>query len=144
MKPSLIKVEGFIFHMRKILTLLTVTLLATLNLASCTNSSSTSKNANSNNANDSKTPEAQLQAKKERGRIVYQANCIACHHSDPKKPGSLGPDVFGSSKELLEARILEGTYPSGYSPKRGTHMMPPLKQLKNEIEALHTFLNSNP
>jgi len=76
-----------------------------------------------------------------RGRAVYQANCIACHNSDPHKPGALGPDVFGSSKELLEARILHGEYPAGYKPKRTTQIMQPLPQVKNEIDSLHAYLN---
>jgi len=86
----------------------------------------------------------QAQALIKRGRTVYQAQCIACHHSDPKKPGALGPDVFGSSKELLTARILHGDYPPDYKPKRYTHQMQAMPQLKNEIDAIHAYLNSNP
>ncbi len=77
-----------------------------------------------------------------RGKIIYQTQCTACHHSDPKKPGVLGPDVFGSSSELLKARILYGTYPPGYKPKRSTHTMSALAHLKDEIESLTLFLNS--
>ncbi len=76
-----------------------------------------------------------------KGRTIYQTQCMACHHADPHKAGSLGPDVFGSSKELLKARIMHAAYPDGYSPKRTTKIMAPLPHLENEIEALHTFLN---
>ena len=79
----------------------------------------------------------------DRGRAVYQTQCIACHHSDPHKPGSIGPDVFGSSKELLAARILKGEYPPGYLPKRSTHSMVALPHLKNEIDSIHAFLNQS-
>jgi mono/diheme cytochrome c family protein len=77
-----------------------------------------------------------------RGRAIYQSNCTACHNSNPHKVGSLGPDVYGSSKELLEARILKGAYPPGYTPKRETHVMAALPHLKGEIDALFAYLNS--
>lgn len=79
-----------------------------------------------------------------RGQTVYQANCIACHNADPRKPGAVGPDVFGSSRELLEARVLRSQYPAGYQPKRKTKMMAALPHLQGEIEALHEYLNRLP
>lgn len=78
----------------------------------------------------------------ERGKTVYKTQCIACHHSDPHKPGALGPDVFGSSKELIEARVMRAEYPSGYQPKRSSHTMAPLPHLKNEIDSLYLYLNA--
>lgn len=77
-----------------------------------------------------------------KGRTVYQSYCIACHNADPKRPGSIGPEIFGSSKELLEARLLRAEYPPGYTPKRPTQAMPKMPQLASEIEALHAYLNS--
>lgn len=77
-----------------------------------------------------------------RGKTVYKTQCIACHNADPAKPGSLGPEVQGSSRELLEARILRAEYPHGYQPKRGTHAMAAMPHLKSELDALHAFLNS--
>jgi mono/diheme cytochrome c family protein len=79
----------------------------------------------------------------QRGRSIYVANCISCHASDPKKAGSLGPDLFGSSKELLRGRMVLGTYPEGYTPKRKTGVMPKFPFLEKEIDALHAYLNSN-
>jgi mono/diheme cytochrome c family protein len=78
----------------------------------------------------------------DRGRVVYQTNCISCHNSDPKKAGSIGPDVFGSSKALLEARILRADYPPDYHAKRMTHVMNALPHLKDEIDAIHAYLNA--
>jgi mono/diheme cytochrome c family protein len=75
-----------------------------------------------------------------RGRQVYQAQCIACHNSDPSKNGPLGPAIKGSSRELLEARILRGTYPPGYKPKRGTAIMQPMPQLASALDDLAAFL----
>jgi mono/diheme cytochrome c family protein len=87
------------------------------------------------------SPEAQKVALVNRGRAIYQTQCTACHHSDPHKPGSLGPDVWGSSRELLEARIVRGEYPKGYTPKRSTHIMVALPHLKGELDALTAYLN---
>jgi hypothetical protein len=33
-------------------------------------------------------------------------------------------------------------YPDGYKPKRETALMPAFPELKNEIPAIHAFLNS--
>jgi mono/diheme cytochrome c family protein len=77
-----------------------------------------------------------------RGRVIYSTNCTACHHQNPKLPGSIGPDVYGSSLELLTARMLKAAYPAGYTPKRSTAQMVALPHLEKEIEALHQYLNS--
>ena len=99
----------------------------------CSQKSSTSGEASN------VSPEVQRLA---RGKLVYSANCTSCHNSNPKLPGSVGPDDYGSSKELLTARIIHGKYPEGYKPKRESHLMPPLPHLANEIDALTAFLNA--
>jgi mono/diheme cytochrome c family protein len=76
----------------------------------------------------------------ERGRQIYLAQCIACHNSDPAVAGPVGPPVKGSSPELLEAKIVKGTYPPGYAPKRPTTLMPPQLALAPEIPNLAAFL----
>jgi mono/diheme cytochrome c family protein len=76
-----------------------------------------------------------------RGQQVYFANCIACHNADPKQDGVLGPAVFGSSKELLEARVLRAAYPDGYKPKRDTKTMVALPHLAPKLDDLTAFLN---
>lgn len=75
-----------------------------------------------------------------RGRTVYQTNCTACHNADPKKSGALGPDVAGSSRELIERRVIQGDYPAGYTPKRPSKVMVALPHLKNDVEALAAYL----
>jgi len=77
----------------------------------------------------------------QRGKTVYMSRCIACHNINPREVGSLGSAVFGSSRELLEARVLRGEYPPGYAPKKNSKLMPPMPELASDIEALHTFLN---
>ena len=75
-----------------------------------------------------------------RGRHVYLAQCTACHNSDPSKDGPLGPAIKGSSRELLEARVLHGAYPPGYKPKRATAIMQPMPHLAPNIPDLTAFL----
>jgi mono/diheme cytochrome c family protein len=77
----------------------------------------------------------------QRGRMIYLTACTACHNGNPRVAGALGPDVFGSSLELLTARIMGAKYPAGYKPKRPSHTMAPLPHLRAEIPALHAFLN---
>jgi mono/diheme cytochrome c family protein len=77
-----------------------------------------------------------------KGRTVYMSACIACHNGDPKQEGVLGPAVYGSSKELLAARILTATYPEGYKPKRPSKTMVALPHLKDDIDAIHAYLNA--
>lgn len=76
----------------------------------------------------------------QRGRQVYLAQCTQCHAVDPSQAGPVGPPVKGSSRELLEARILRGAYPPGYKPKRSTSVMPPQPALSAEIPALAAYL----
>jgi mono/diheme cytochrome c family protein len=77
----------------------------------------------------------------ERGRQVYLAQCTACHHpSDPGKPGALGPPIRGTPRAVLEAKLLRGTYPEGYKPKRDSRVMAPMPALAPEIDALEAYL----
>jgi mono/diheme cytochrome c family protein len=76
----------------------------------------------------------------QKGRAVYVANCVACHNSDPAKEGPLGPALKGSSRELLEHRVLRTDYPPGYTPKRNTKVMPTFPFLKSEIPYLAEYL----
>ncbi len=76
----------------------------------------------------------------ERGRAVYLANCVACHNNDPSRDGPIGPAIRGSSKELLESRVLSTAYPPGYKPKRPTKVMPQFPYLKDEIPHLAAYL----
>jgi mono/diheme cytochrome c family protein len=75
-----------------------------------------------------------------RGRQIYLAQCAACHSTDPGKAGPVGPPVQGSSHDLLAAKILEGTYPPGYVPKRDSKVMPPRPDLGPTIPDLAAYL----
>jgi mono/diheme cytochrome c family protein len=76
----------------------------------------------------------------ERGRAVFLANCVACHNNDPSRDGPIGPAIKGSSRELVEMRVLSTSYPPNYKPKRPTKIMPQFPFLKNEIPYLAAYL----
>ena len=78
----------------------------------------------------------------EDGRARFNQHCTACHSPNPKLDGPVGPAVFGASLELLEARIVKAEYPAGYTPKRTTRQMVALPFLKDDIPALHAYINS--
>ena len=78
----------------------------------------------------------------ERGRAIYLSVCTACHNADPNLDGSLGPANAGSSRELLEAKLLRGSYPPGYAPKRDSQLMPRFEQLAGSLDDLAAFLAS--
>ena len=77
-----------------------------------------------------------LSPEAERGRLVYNSQCTACHNFDPSQPGAVGPEVKGSSRALIEGKVVHGTYPPGYRPKRATHVMPPQPPLAPDVPAL--------
>jgi len=76
----------------------------------------------------------------DRGRQIYLNVCIQCHASDPAKDGAVGPALAGSSHELLEARVVRGEYPPGYTPKRTSGAMPQFPYLKDQIGDLAAYL----
>ena len=67
-------------------------------------------------------------------------NCVVCHNPNPNLPGSQGPPIAGSSRELIEDRVLYLKYPPAYKPKRTTHAMRSMPFLKNQIDNLYAFL----
>jgi mono/diheme cytochrome c family protein len=75
-----------------------------------------------------------------KGKEVYMTTCIACHNMNPAKDGAVGPAIKGSSRALLEARIVRAAYPPGYKPKRPTAIMPPYPHLKDSVADLGAFL----
>ena len=84
--------------------------------------------------------QAPLSPSAERGRQVYLAQCLSCHGPEPERDGPIGPAIRGASRELLEARIVHGGYPPGYTPKRPTRIMQPQAALAADIPALADYL----
>jgi mono/diheme cytochrome c family protein len=81
-----------------------------------------------------------LSPEAERGRQVYASQCTSCHSSDPAQNGPLGPAVKGSSRELVEARVVRGVYPPGYTPKRPSAIMQPMPNLAGRVDDLVAYL----
>jgi mono/diheme cytochrome c family protein len=74
------------------------------------------------------------------GRLSYIANCASCHNLDPNLDGPLGPAIAGSSRALIEARVLHQAYPPGYHPKRSTHLMRAMPWTTPDLDNLTAFL----
>jgi cytochrome c553 len=74
------------------------------------------------------------------GWRTYRMFCVACHAPDPNDDVPLAPPVAGSSRALLEARILRGGYPDDYRPKRDTRIMPAHPHLARDIDSLAAYL----
>jgi len=80
----------------------------------------------------------------ELGKRAYLTNCIACHNADPAKDGNIGPALAGSSRALVEARVMRAQYPLGYTPKRTTQLMPAQPFLEGLVPSLAAYLESLP
>ncbi len=76
----------------------------------------------------------------DRGAVIYRTNCVSCHNRNPSLPGPLGPAIAGSSRSLIQARVLRGTYPPGYHPQRNSHTMRALPWLDGHIDDLTAYL----
>lgn len=73
-----------------------------------------------------------------KGKAIYYANCITCH-GDPNF-GSMAPAIINADKELLYYKVIKGTYPVSYFPKRKTKLMPVMPELENEIQFIDEYL----
>ena len=87
--------------------------------------------------------EASGSAAAQRGRKLYENVCIACHSADPKQDGSLGPALAGAPLELIEAKVLRGEYPQGYTPARPSHAMPRFDYLKDHLGDIAAYLQQD-
>lgn len=76
----------------------------------------------------------------EQGSRIYAANCTIYHNSEPRSDGVDAPALAGSSRELIEARVMRAEYPPGYTPKRPMRRMRALPYLRPHIEALAAYL----
>ena len=75
----------------------------------------------------------------QRGMKTYFQVCIACHNAKPSLDG-LGPPIAGASRELIEARLVYGSYPAGYQPKRRSLSMPAFPGLADKVGDLAAYL----
>ena len=117
-------------------------LLLIMLISSCEKKSITQKETESE-SDQKKLSNIALTTNIKKGRIVYFANCVSCHNNNPKKPGSIGPEVYGASIDVLTQKIVFGKYPENYRPKRTSKIMPLMPHLNKEISNLHAFINSS-
>ena len=75
-----------------------------------------------------------------RGEQIYRNVCATCHGADPNVDGVLGPAIAGASEELVRARVVDGGYPEGYTPRRNTRQMTALPHLEPVIPELVAYL----
>ena len=76
-----------------------------------------------------------------KGKKVYLRLCGHCHGKNPSWGNFKAPALTGSSRKLLEARIMRAEYPPGYKPKKTTKEMPAFPREEPNIDHLFAFLN---
>lgn len=76
------------------------------------------------------------------GQIIYKTVCSKCHNVNPTKQGSIGPELFTTPKEVFKTKVITGTYPTSYTPKRKTRIMPKFKNLTNKIDSIYKYIRS--
>lgn len=76
------------------------------------------------------------------GQKIYTSKCIACHNKDPFKAGSVGPDLKGTTLELLTLKTQKREYPKGYTPKRKTKIMPKIPLNDTQLNDLYQYIDS--
>ena len=77
-----------------------------------------------------------------RGQTVYRQVCISCHNIDPRKTGSLAPEIAGSDLEVVRSMIMTGKPPKGVKPKWPDKEMAPLPNLEDKIPDIYEYLSS--
>lgn len=82
----------------------------------------------------------------EKGKRVWLTTCIQCHNRDPNKKGPIGPEVVDAPLEVMRVKVVTGKYPdslpAGFVPKRKTKAMRALPQHKNDVDAIHAYVQS--
>jgi len=75
-----------------------------------------------------------------RGKAVYNSECTSCHNTNPDLDGSVGPALRGSSYALIYNKLILGTYPEGYTPKRNSNLMSKFTGLYPDTPDLYFYL----
>lgn len=82
----------------------------------------------------------------EKGKRLYNANCLQCHNKNPGLKGSLEPELIDTPLEVMTIKVTTGRYPVkfpvGYVPKRKTKVMRAFPLLKDDINSIRTYIQS--
>lgn len=58
----------------------------------------------------------------------------------------MGPEMVDAPLDVMTAKVMTGKYPeklpAGFVPKRTTKLMRPIPKLKNDIPAIHAYVQS--
>jgi hypothetical protein len=77
----------------------------------------------------------------QRGEVLYPLTVPLVTAPTPS-----GPDPSGqrspAARGLIEARVLHRSYPSGYHPKRSSHLMLSMPWMAGHIDDLQAYLNA--
>lgn len=76
------------------------------------------------------------------GKSLYMNRCCSCHNVNPTKIGAIGPDLAGSSLELITLKTQKKEYPKNYIPKRKTKVMPIIKLTDAQIKNIYEYISS--
>lgn len=79
---------------------------------------------------------------RQEGKRLYIANCVRCHNVNPTKVGSVGPELFTTPLEVFRTKVPKGLYPSGYTPKRRSKVMPKFSSLTNTVDFIYDYVRS--
>lgn len=86
------------------------------------------------------------QATLDKGKKLYMANCIQCHNRDPNIKGPIGPEMVDAPLEVMTSKVMTAKYPqplpAGFVPKRKSQAMRAIPKLKNDIPAIHAWVQS--
>ena len=78
-----------------------------------------------------------------KGKAAYMSYCSSCHNVNPSLMGALGPPLAEIPLATLESKVLYAKYPDGVQPRIPVKgVMPAMPHLKDEIAALHAFLQT--
>lgn len=60
--------------------------------------------------------------------------------------GAIGPEMVDAPMEIMTTKVMTGKYPetlpAGFVPKRKTKLMRPIPKLKNDVAAIHAWVQS--
>lgn len=73
---------------------------------------------------------------------LYTKNCIRCHNANPKKAGSIGPELFTTPENVFHGKITQGIYPVGYKPKRRTKIMPKFNFSEEQTKSISDYIKN--
>lgn len=71
---------------------------------------------------------------------LYERNCTKCHNMDPSKAGPIGPELVTTPQSVFRTKIVHGTYPKDYVPKRKTKIMPKFKLFDWQVDSLYWYV----